>query len=184
MNDARYLRAESIFAKQHAAGTQIRVVRDACLPNAAHRHFVIQITAKDKLLRLLSAGLPTNVSSALCMSVEKAASAESAAKLSALGVSSLVELTAGRQPPDIYDPLNSIYGIELGLRLLRRDLANNAALPPAQRRPLLYYLSTTDLVQHKHAPGEPVANDFFARVDRLLGELHATGAAVALTAGA
>ena len=48
--------------------------------------------------------------------------------------------------------------------------------------PDLMYLSTTDYVQHKHAPGTPTANAFYAMMDRYLGELDALGAVLALTA--
>ncbi len=34
-------------------------------------------------------------------------------------------------------------------------------------RPDIMYLSTTDYIQHKHAPGTPVANDFYAHDGRL-----------------
>jgi phosphonoacetate hydrolase len=44
------------------------------------------------------------------------------------------------------------------------------------------YLSTTDYVQHKAAPGTPAANDFTSMLDRYLGELDALGATVVLTA--
>jgi phosphonoacetate hydrolase len=44
------------------------------------------------------------------------------------------------------------------------------------------YLSTTDYVQHKHAPGDPDANRFYAMFDRYLAELDAAGALVAVTA--
>jgi phosphonoacetate hydrolase len=50
------------------------------------------------------------------------------------------------------------------------------------RRPDVMYLSTTDYVQHKHAPGTPGANAFYAMMDRYLGELDALGCAIALTA--
>jgi len=49
-------------------------------------------------------------------------------------------------------------------------------------RPDLMYLSTTDYIQHKHAPGTPVANAFYAMMDRYLAELDSMGAVVALTA--
>jgi phosphonoacetate hydrolase len=51
-----------------------------------------------------------------------------------------------------------------------------------QRRPDVMYLSTTDYIQHKHAPGDAVANDFYAMMDRHLGELDAMGCVIALTA--
>jgi phosphonoacetate hydrolase len=44
------------------------------------------------------------------------------------------------------------------------------------------YLSTTDYVQHKHAPGTPEANAFYAMMDRYLARLASGGATIALTA--
>ena len=49
-------------------------------------------------------------------------------------------------------------------------------------RPDLMFLSLTDYIQHKHAPGDPVAGDFYRRIDELFGRLAALGAVVALTA--
>src|SRR5262249_14840322 len=43
-------------------------------------------------------------------------------------------------------------------------------------------LSTTDYVQHKHAPGDPEANRFYAMFDRYLAQLDDLGAVVAVTA--
>jgi phosphonoacetate hydrolase len=44
------------------------------------------------------------------------------------------------------------------------------------------YLSTTDYIQHKHAPGTPVANAFYAMMDRYLAQLDAMGCIIGLTA--
>jgi phosphonoacetate hydrolase len=44
------------------------------------------------------------------------------------------------------------------------------------------YLSTTDYVQHKAAPGSEMANAFYAMMDRYVGELDAAGAVLVLTA--
>jgi phosphonoacetate hydrolase len=44
------------------------------------------------------------------------------------------------------------------------------------------YLSTTDYVQHKHAPGDPDANRFYAMLDGYTARLDELGAVVALTA--
>ena len=44
------------------------------------------------------------------------------------------------------------------------------------------YLSTTDYIQHKHAPGDPVANDFYRMMDSYWAELDALGATIVLTA--
>jgi len=49
-------------------------------------------------------------------------------------------------------------------------------------RPDVMYLSTTDYVQHKHAPGTPEANAFYAMIDRYLSELDALGCAIVVTA--
>jgi len=51
-----------------------------------------------------------------------------------------------------------------------------------KERPDLMYLSTTDYVQHKAAPGTPAANDFYAMMDRNLARLDALGATIVLTA--
>jgi phosphonoacetate hydrolase len=44
------------------------------------------------------------------------------------------------------------------------------------------YLSTTDYVQHKEAPGTPAANAFYAMIDRYMARLQAAGAVIGLTA--
>jgi phosphonoacetate hydrolase len=50
------------------------------------------------------------------------------------------------------------------------------------QRPDVLYLSTTDYVQHKHAPGSPEANEFCGMMDRYLAELERSGCTIALTA--
>jgi phosphonoacetate hydrolase len=44
------------------------------------------------------------------------------------------------------------------------------------------YLSTTDYVQHKHAPGTQGANAFYAMMDGYLQQLETMGCVIALTA--
>ena len=44
------------------------------------------------------------------------------------------------------------------------------------------YLTTTDYVQHKYAPGDTQANAFYEMFDRYLAELDADGAAIVVTA--
>ena len=46
-------------------------------------------------------------------------------------------------------------------------------------RPDLLYLSTTDYVQHKHAPGTAEASAFYRMMDGYLARLDALGATVA-----
>jgi len=52
--------------------------------------------------------------------------------------------------PDVYSAGLSEFVFAAGVKLMERD------------RPQVMYLSTTDYIQHKHAPGTPVANDFYA----------------------
>ena len=49
-------------------------------------------------------------------------------------------------------------------------------------KPDLMYLSTSDYVQHKHAPGEPEADAYHQAVDASIAKLIALGATVAVTA--
>src|ERR1700681_3276644 len=51
-----------------------------------------------------------------------------------------------------------------------------------RERPDLMYLSTTDYIQHKAAPGTPLANDFYAMMDRNLARLDELGATIVVTA--
>jgi phosphonoacetate hydrolase len=44
------------------------------------------------------------------------------------------------------------------------------------------YLSTTDYIQHKFAPGTEGANSFYAMMDKYLAKMDAMGAVIALTA--
>jgi phosphonoacetate hydrolase len=76
----------------------------------------------------------------------------------------------GLPVPDVYSAALSEFVFAAGVELLRA------------RRPDLIYLSTTDYIQHKHAPGTAGANAFYAMMDRHLAELEALGAVIALTA--
>src|SRR5690606_6719104 len=109
---------------------------------------VAVVTAKDKLRALLGHGL----SDAACFSAECADDAALA--------------LVGRPRPDVYSADLSEFVLAAGVALLER------------RRPLLTYLSLTDYVQHKYAPGTPEADEFYAMIDRYLGQLHALGAVV------
>jgi phosphonoacetate hydrolase len=92
----------------------------------------------------------------ICFSSEKADAA-------------MVEL-AGMPVPSVYSAELSEFVFAAGVKLMERD------------RPELMYLSTTDYVQHKAAPGTPAANTFYAMMDRYLARLDRAGASIALTA--
>ena len=123
------------------------------------------ITAKDKLRRLLGHGLAIGPERAICFSAEQA----DTASLAEHGVAGVTELVGMRQP-DVYSAELSEFVLRAGVAVMERDA------------PDIMYLSTTDYIQHKHAPGTPVANAFYAMMDRYLGELDAMGVLIALTA--
>lgn len=126
---------------------------------------VLAVTAKDKLRRLLAEGdVP-------------AISAERAAEfgLPGLGIED-VPAVVGREAPKIYDWDASHYAMEIGLsvhaHLLRRD----------GRGLELVYVSTTDFVQHKEGPGEPMADQFYRRFDETIGAYLDAGFVLGFTA--
>jgi phosphonoacetate hydrolase len=85
------------------------------------------------------------------------------------GIADVLSL-AGMPLPSVYSAELSEFVFAAGCALLERE------------RPDIMYLSTTDYVQHKHAPGTPQANAFTGMLDRYLARVDATGATVVLTA--
>lgn len=130
----------------------------AALADAGARCAVV--TAKDKLRRLLGHGMR-----GICFSSEKADQATEAEN----GIGGVPALV-GMPVPDVYSAELSEFVLAAGVTLL------------ASHRPDVMYLSTTDYVQHKHAPGDPQANRFYAMLDGYLARFDAAGAVVALTA--
>jgi phosphonoacetate hydrolase len=130
----------------------------AALADAGHS--VAVVTAKDKLRRLLGHGMR-----GICFSSEKA----DEATLEEHGIEDVLELV-GMPVPDVYSAELSEFVFAAGLRLME------------EHRPDVTYLSTTDYVQHKHAPGTAGANAFYAMMDRYLAQLDALGCVIALTA--
>jgi phosphonoacetate hydrolase len=118
------------------------------------------VTAKDKLRSLLGHEL-----AGICFSSEKAHEAT----LAVNGIDDVMSMV-GMPVPSVYSAALSEFVFAAGIKLMARE------------RPDIMYLSTTDYVQHKSAPGTPHANDFYAMMDRYLGELDAAGAAIVLTA--
>jgi phosphonoacetate hydrolase len=124
----------------------------------------VAITAKDKLCRQLSKGMDTS-SGSITFSSEKA----DRCTLTENGIESVIDLV-GMPLPDIYSPELSLFVLNAGIRLL--ELV----------RPEVMYLSLSDWIQHKYAPGETEADDFYQALDTCFGRLDALGALVALTA--
>ena len=76
----------------------------------------------------------------------------------------------GKPRPSVYSAALSEFVFAAGVKLMEKE------------RPDLMYLSTTDYVQHKAAPGSEAANAFYATMDPYLARLDALGATIALTA--
>jgi phosphonoacetate hydrolase len=121
---------------------------------------VAAVTAKDKLRTMLGHQLK-----GICFSAEKA----DKATLADSGIERVLELV-GKPVPSVYSADLSEFVFAAGVKLLQT------------RRPDLTYLSTTDYVQHKCAPGTSEANAFYSMMDGYLGQLDALGAVIGLTA--
>ncbi len=123
------------------------------------------ITAKDKLRGLLGKGLSFGAGGSICFSAEKA----DQVTLVENGIDEVLDLT-GLPLPSVYSADLSEFVFAAGVKLLERE------------RPDIMYLSTTDYIQHKHAPGSEGANAFYAMMDGYYAKLDALGAVLALTA--
>ncbi|MEU9856105.1 phosphonoacetate hydrolase [Streptomyces sp. NPDC047974] len=161
MNDKRFLRAPTVFAAANEAGLDVVVV-----------------TAKDKLRRLLGAGLveegPALDGSGafvapsrrgICFSAEKA----DQATVEENGIGDVLELV-GKPLPGVYSADLSVFALAAGLKILETRGAD------------LMYLSLTDYIQHKNAPGTEAANALYEQIDHYAGKLAELGATVVLTA--
>ena len=126
---------------------------------------VAVVTAKDKLRALLGAGLSFDEDRAICFSSERADIATKAAN----GIDD-ASAWLGRPVPEVYSGDLSEFVLAAGVKLLK------------EWTPDLMYLSTTDYIQHKFAPEEQGAKDFYTMIDGYVGQLDAMGAALVLTA--
>lgn len=130
----------------------------AALADAGQK--VAVITAKDKLRKLLGHKMK-----GICFSSEKS----DEVTLEENGIADVLTLV-GKPVPSVYSADLSEFVFAAGVRLM------------ATQRPDVMYLSTTDYIQHKHAPGTDGANAFYRMMDGYLGELDAMGCVIALTA--
>jgi phosphonoacetate hydrolase len=121
---------------------------------------VAVITAKDKLRKLLGHQMK-----GICFSSEKADQVTIAEN----GIEDVIG-RVGMPVPSVYSAALSEFVFVAGVKLMESE------------RPDLMYLSTTDYIQHKAAPGTPMANDFYAMIDRNLARLDQLGATIVLTA--
>jgi len=126
---------------------------------------VAVVTAKDKLRALLGAGLNFDEDRAICFSSEKA---DVATKVDN-GIHNASEWL-GRPVPEVYSAELSEFVFAAGVKILK------------EWSPDVMYLSTTDYIQHKFAPHQQGAKDFYAMTDKYIGELDAMGVALVVTA--
>ncbi len=126
-----------------------------------HGARVVAVTAKDKLAKILAYKLQKGISF----------SAERADKCTR-EENGLRDCLAyvGKPLPDAYSADLSLFVLEAGVRILERE------------KPDLMYLTLSDYIQHKYAPGSREANEFYVAIDTYLGRLAALGAIVGLTA--
>ena len=121
---------------------------------------VAVVTAKDKLRSLLGHQMR-----GICFSAEKA----DKATLADNGIADVLA-KVGRPLPSVYSADLSEFVFAAGVWLM------------AHEKPDLMYLSTTDYIQHKFAPGTDGANAFYAMMDGYLQQLEDLGCIIALTA--
>ena len=121
---------------------------------------VAVVTAKDKLRSLLGHQMR-----GICFSAEKA----DKATLADNGIADVLA-KVGRPLPSVYSADLSEFVFAAGVWLM------------AHEKPDLMYLSTTDYIQHKFAPGTDGANAFYAMMDGYLQQLEDLGCTIALTA--
>ena len=118
------------------------------------------ITAKDKLRKLLGHKMR-----GICFSSEKSDQVTMAEN----GIDDVLA-RVGMPVPSVYSAALSEFVFAAGVQLMQSV------------RPDVMYLSTTDYVQHKHAPGTDGANSFYAMMDGYMAQLDAMGCVIALTA--
>lgn len=118
------------------------------------------ITAKDKLRKLLGHKMK-----GICFSSEKS----DQVSVEENGIADVLKLV-GKPVPSVYSADLSEFVFAAGVKLMQTV------------RPDVMYLSTTDYIQHKHAPGTAGANAFYTMMDGYLAQLEAQGCVIALTA--
>ena len=130
----------------------------AALADAGQK--VAVVTAKDKLRQLLGHQMK-----GICFSAEKADQATPAEH----GIDQVLA-KVGKPLPSVYSADLSEFVFAAGVWLMQHQ------------RPDVMYLSTTDYIQHKFAPGTAGANAFYAMMDGYLQQLEDMGCVIALTA--
>ena len=135
---------------------------DPCSLNTTQR--VAAITAKDKLRLLINHGLFPTSSGAISFSAQY----PSNTTLAEHGITDVLPWL-DLEAPAQYSGALSLFVLDAGIKLLQENRSD------------LLYLTLSDFIQHKHAPGSPEANDFFIELDKRLGAMVSLGAMVVVT---
>ena len=123
------------------------------------------VTAKDKLRTLLGNGLTFDDNRAICFSAEKSDQATKDLN----GIDNVNDWL-GMPVPEVYSEGLSEFVMAAGVKLLE------------EFKPNIMYLSTTDYIQHKYAPGNETANKFYAMFDKYIGLLNKDNVSIIITA--
>ena len=119
------------------------------------------ITAKEKLRKLLG----KNLKKAICFSSEKA----DKANLKENRIENVLDLV--KKPlPEVYSSDLSEFIFAAAVEIIKKEKID------------LIYLSTTDYIQHKSAPGGKLANNFYNMLDGYLSKFYDLGCEISLTA--
>jgi len=118
------------------------------------------VTAKDKLRKLLGHQMK-----GICFSSEKADQVSQEEN----GIEDVLGLV-GLPLPSVYSADLSEFVFAAGVKIMQKH------------KPDVMYLSTTDYVQHKHAPGTEGANAFYRMMDGYMQQLEDLGCVIVLTA--
>ncbi len=145
-------------------GPELLRTRSLMSEFSRHGVQVVSITAKDKLRQQLQKDMDLS-SGSMSFSAQHAGQCT----LAENGIEDVLTFV-GQPQPDMYSADLSLFVLDAGIQLLET------------RRPDILYLSLTDFIQHSHAPGTPVANQFYRDLDARFGRLAELGAIVALTA--
>ena len=122
---------------------------------------IAAVTAKDKLRRILSYGIDHHI----CFSSEKA----DECIIEVNGQSVVASSWLGKPAPNMYSGELSLYVLDAGLKLLSEGMAD------------VFYLTLSDYIQHKHAPGSPESDHFYKELDARVGKFLSLGAVVGMT---
>jgi phosphonoacetate hydrolase len=143
--------------------TDDSLLRGSTLLEQMHQRGVriAAITAKDKLRKILAHGLN---SGAICFSAERAADCT----LEENGIAD-VENWLGQPAPTQYSGTLSLFVLDAGIKLLQEDRSD------------FLYLTLSDYIQHKYAPGSKEADDFMGAIDERLGKLADLAPVVGVT---